>query len=217
MKTLYTIGHSQHSIEQFITLIGKYDIDYIIDVRSIPFSKYASQYNKGVLDLKLKEYNVNYAYMGETLGARQKDHSLYTKEGYIDFAKVAETNTFLKAINNLILGADKNHNIALMCTEKEPIDCHRTILVAYELYKRGIKINHICEDGTITTQEEINIQLLERYFPDRFQISLFGLQNDYDEEILLEKAYSLRNKEIGYNLNNEKVDVKDETVYHRVY
>jgi uncharacterized protein (DUF488 family) len=218
MRTIYTIGHSQHKIEHFIELVMKYEIDYIIDVRSVPYSQYASQFNKGILELTLRKYNVNYAFMGEPLGARQKDRSLYSKEGYIDFSKVAKTDKFIKAINNLILGVDKNHKIALMCTEKDPMDCHRNILVAYELYKRGVNINNICEDGTVVTQEEINKQLLGKYFPNRFQRSLPGIEDDHDEATLLEKAYNLRNKEIGYNLNTEKVDdKKDEAIYHRVY
>ena len=198
MCNIYTIGHSQHSIQHFIGLLKRHSINHVVDVRSVPYSRYAPQHNKESIEKFLNQSDIKYIFMGEALGARQSDRVLYGKEGYLDFSLVAKSEKFTLAINKLILGMDKGHKIALMCAEKEPTDCHRTILISNEFYNRGIIVKHIYEDGTIKTQKEINTQLLDKYFPERSQLSIFDEQGQ--ETRLLEKVYRLKNKEIGYSI-----------------
>ncbi len=126
---LFTIGHSQHEISYFIESLRKYEINYILDVRSTPYSQFAAQYNKNSIKVMLNEVGINYVFMGKYFGARQEDDSLYAKEGYLDFQKTAQSTNFKAGVANVLKGIGAGNRIALMCTEKDPIECHRAILV----------------------------------------------------------------------------------------
>ncbi|MBQ4060371.1 MAG: DUF488 domain-containing protein [Lachnospiraceae bacterium] len=201
MNTIYTIGHSQHSIEYFVSLLRKHNIDYIIDVRSTPYSKFSSDYNKDNLQIVLPRYDVCYAHMGKCFGARQDNEKLYTEEGYLDFEKMINSDNYRRGLENVMKGMQQ-HRIALMCLEKKPVDCHRAIMVANGFYRAGCQVEHILVDGSIQTHEELNEELMNMYFPDRFQLSLFTNNADID---YLSEAYRLRNKDIGYYITERKV------------
>ena len=195
MNDLYTIGHSTHPIKKFIDLLKLHNINYVIDVRSTPYSKYAQEYDKDNISQILMNNNISYAFMGRYFGARQDNKLLYNNQGYLDFEKVSASDFFNIGLQNVIKGME-NNRIALMCLEKKPIDCHRAILVANAFYIQGLSVKHILENGNIETHEELNNELLNLYFPDRNQINLFD--NKTDEEYL-KNAYKLRNKDIGYH------------------
>lgn len=204
MGQLFTIGHSQHSTNYFISLLNKYGIDYLLDVRSTPYSKYAEQYNKENISRELKSVNIRYSFMGKCFGARPQNVELYNDEGCLDFERVRESQDFNKGIENVILGLNQGHRIALMCTEKEPIDCHRAILVARAFEMRTIYAKHILSSGKILTQQQLDDQLLQKYFPDRRQLSLFTYEKQISEEDYLTEAYKKRNIEIGYYIDDTK-------------
>lgn len=204
MGELFTIGHSQHSINYFLSLLNKYRIDYLLDVRSTPYSKYAVQYNKENISRDLSFANVKYTFMGKYFGARLQNMELYHSEGYLDFEKVRELQDFKKGIENVILGLKQGHRIALMCTEKEPIDCHRAILVARAFELQEIPAKHILANGRILMQQQLDEQLLQKYFPDRNQLSLFTYGNQMSEQEYLVEAYKKRNREIGYYMDDSK-------------
>lgn len=204
MGELYTIGHSQHSINYFASLLKKYNIDYLLDVRSTPYSKYAEQYNKENISRYMNFSEIKYSFMGKYFGARPQDKALYNSEGYLDFEKVRESTFFNRGVKNVILGLNQGHKIALMCTEKEPIDCHRAILVARAFELQGINAKHILADGSVMTQQQLNEQLLQRYFPDRRQLTLFSYENQKDDQEYLVEAYQIRNREIGYYITDTK-------------
>ena len=201
--SLFTIGHSTHTQEYFLGLLRQHNIDYVLDVRSSPFSKFASWFNKDVIEDYLKKNNIVYCPMGKFFGARPTDRTLYCAEGYLDFEKTRASELFKKGLDNVMLGLASGHNIALMCTEKDPFDCHRTIMVSRGFELNGVSVQHIHADGNLETQDEINIRLLDNLEKkenvDIHQISLFE-QPKSDKE-WLEDAYRLRNKEIGYNIN----------------
>jgi len=188
----------------FISLLNKYGIDYLLDVRSIPYSKYAEQYNKENIRRELNSVNIKYSFMGKHFGARPQNIELYNDEGYLDFEKVRESQDFNKGIENVILGLNQGHRIALMCTEKEPIDCHRAILVARAFEMQMIYAKHILSNGKILTQQQLDEQLLQKYFPDRRQLSLFTYEKQISEEEYLAEAYKKRNVEIGYYIDDTK-------------
>ncbi len=201
MGNLYTVGHSTFPKEHLIGLLRKYDVDYLLDVRSIPFSKYTPQYNSDFLKKYLFDEGINYATMGKYFGARQENPAFYP-DGFLDFELFRASTIFIQGFENVNKGLI-DHNIALMCTEKDPIDCHRAIMVARGFELQGVTVRHILHDSAILTQEDLNQKLLNRYFPDRGQLSLFREQNKTDEEYLAE-AYKLRNKEIGYRKGSDK-------------
>lgn len=200
MGLLYTIGHSQHEFEYFNSLLKKYDINHLLDVRSTPYSKYAETYNREKLSSLLYSRGIEYTFMGKFFGARPNNIQLYCKEGYLDFEKVAHSDLFVKAMQNVILGLERGNNIALMCTEKDPLDCHRAIMVARAFSLNGIDTNHILFDGKLQTQGELDQRLLNKYFPDRAQYSLFDYYNVESDDENIKLAYKERNKEIGYHL-----------------
>lgn len=200
---LFTIGHSTHQLDEFLLLLSQYKIDYVLDVRSTPYSKYAENYNREILNKYLLSHNIHYSYMGAYFGARQENKTLYSQEGYLDFEKVRSTSLFLKGIDNVKKGLSQGYNIVLMCTEKDPFDCHRAIMVARGFELEGSDVKHILIDGSLMDQKELDKRLLDKYFPDRNQLTILDHDKPQDEEELLIQAYIMRNKEIGYYLETE--------------
>lgn len=201
---LFTIGHTNHSQEYFLQLLHKHDIEHVLDVRSTPFSRFTPQFNKEAISEYLKNNGIAYNHMGRYFGARQEDRNLYTSEGYLDFEKMRETDLFKSGLENVIKGLNAGKNIALMCTEKDPFDCHRTIMVARGFELAGIDVNHIFDDGHLETQNDINSRLLKYYEEktgtDIHQLSMFEVCRSESEWLV--EAYRYRNKEIGYHMDN---------------
>ncbi len=204
MGKLFTIGHSQYTLEYFINLLKMHSVDYLLDVRSTPYSKYAEQFNREHLKSFLEKNGFKYSYMGKYFGARQTELSLYNQDGYLDFEKVAKSEKFNIGLDNVILGLNRENKIALMCTEKDPIDCHRAIMVARAFDLKGIEVNHILSDGSVQTQRELDKRLLDKYFSDREQLSIFNYNNVMSDEEYIIQAYRKRNEEIGYRISQKQ-------------
>ena len=200
MKQLYTIGHSTYPAEHLIDLLKCFDVDCILDVRSTPFSRHAPQYNRDEIRATLKQAGIDYHPMGTWFGARQPDLQYYNEEGYLDFEKFRESPLFIKGLESVKRGLEQ-YNIALMCTEKDPIDCHRAIMVGRGFELDGTDVKHILHDFSCLTQAELNTRLLDRYFPHRKQISIFDIDSEKTDEEYLTEAYRIRNSEIGYRPN----------------
>lgn len=199
-NSIYTIGHSNHSIEKFLSLIKKYNIDTILDVRSSPHSKYNPQFNRESLFSVLKQNEIKYIFMGKQLGARRNDESIVNKEGFLDYEKVAKSIVFQSGIQRILTGLEKNYTLALMCSEQDPIDCHRSILIARNIFKKGIKINNILTDGNTESQESLEQRLLEKYFKTSDN-PLFEIMES--SEKLINEAYKLRNRDIAFKKKEE--------------
>lgn len=200
---IYTIGHTNHSIEQFVALLRNYKINCVIDVRSTPFSKYTPQFNENNLKAELNRRGIYYINMGNEFGARRKNKELYTVDGYLDFEKTRKDVEFLNGIERIKQGCNKGFTITLMCTEKDPFDCHRTIMVSKGLKDKGFKVNHILPNMVIETQESIEERLLNKYYPNRLQLS-FDITTNLTDDEMIEEAYRKRNKEIGYTIGGEE-------------
>ena len=196
---LFTIGHSIYDINYFINLIKIYNINCIVDVRSIPYSKYSKQYNKDIIKSILNKNNIIYIHMGQEFGARRENKELYSKDRYLDFEKVVYDGDFLKGVERIKTGLNKGYNISFMCTEKEPEECHRCILVGRYFNNIGYDVINIIDEKKYKTQVEIEKDLLNEYFPNRNQISLIPDLNKSDKE-LIKEAYKLKNKKIAYRL-----------------
>lgn len=199
-RVLYTIGHSQHNLAYFIQMLQKYDINFVMDVRSTPYSQFAKDYNRENIKSVLGRAGIDYFFMGGCFGARPEDRTLYSQDGYLDFEKARNTFKFQCGVDNVIKGMQTGNSIALMCTEKDPIECHRAIMVARTFYERNIEVQHILADSSLQSHEVLNQRLINLYFPDRYQLSFFPNENLSDEECLCE-AYRYHNKKIGYNLD----------------
>lgn len=161
VNTIYTIGHSNHTPEHFNGLLLQNHITAVVDVRSIPSSKYAPQFSQNALKRSLKTLSIKYVFLGDELGARSDDPTCYV-DGRVQYAYLAKTDAFDKGIERVINGANE-FRVALMCTEKDPLQCHRTLLVSRALEKRGVTIKHILWDGTIETNAESMQRLLKTF------------------------------------------------------
>ncbi|MFC2073797.1 DUF488 family protein [Campylobacterota bacterium] len=198
-KTLcHTIGHSVHPIDQFIALLKQHNINCIVDVRSSPYSKFASQYNREALNAELKKSGIAYLYMGDSLGARYEEKTLLFADGKVDFDKVRETEDFQKGIERVIDGINKGFTISLMCSEKDPFDCHRFVLVSKSLQDASMQIKHIMPDGVID-----NTELEEKMFK-KYKLSRHDLFSSEKENI--DNVYRKRNIDIAYNAFTKEGD-----------
>jgi len=135
-------------------------------------------------------------------GARQEEREYYTLEGYLDFELFAKSSPFLSGFDKLVKSMQQDYTFALVCAEKYPFNCHRTILVARAFHKAGYKIVHLLPNDCKVTQDDIEARLLKKYFPDRNQIALFS--EVLSEEEYINQAYKNRNSEIGYSIEEEK-------------
>ncbi len=199
-RVLYTIGHSQHDVEYFIDMLRKYSINYVLDVRSTPYSQFAENYNRENIKAALKKARIEYSFMGNYFGARPEDRTLYSKDGYLDFEKARKSAKFQNGVDNVIKGIRAGNNISLMCTEKDPLECHRAIMVARTFFDKGVDVQHILADSSLQSHDVLNQRLINMYFPDRYQMSLFASENKSDEEYL-DEAYRRHNKKIGYHID----------------
>ncbi len=187
---IYTIGHSKHPIDQFIALLQQHSVDALADVRSTPYSRFNPQFNKEKLQTALAAAGIRYVFLGEELGARAKDPSCYDAEGRVNYTKLAQTALFRKGIERLLTGMQQ-HRIAIMCAEREPLDCHRTILVSRELERAGVPVTHILHDGTL----EPHTQLTTRLAAD---LNLVGTDLFRTPNELIEDAYEKQGSRIAY-------------------
>lgn len=187
---VFTIGHSTHSIEKFIDLLSAHGIQAVVDVRSFPFSKFNPQFNRENLQNSLKASIIRYVFLGKELGARSEDPACYVADK-VQYDRLAQTPLFRSGLDRVIEGAN-NYRIALMCAEKDPLDCHRTILVARELLKRGLSITHILDDGSLESHTESISRLVTS-----LGMSLDDMFISKDE--IIEQAYSRQANRIAYD------------------
>lgn len=158
---IFTIGHSTHPIDEFIRLLTRHRIEVLTDVRSSPFSKFNPQYNKEELKQVLKSNGIRYLFLGKELGARSDDPDCYVHDK-VQYDRLARTDLFLSGIDRVVDGASR-FRVALMCAEKDPLDCHRTILVARHLVARGCQVVHILASGSTESHSDSMERLLTSF------------------------------------------------------
>jgi uncharacterized protein (DUF488 family) len=186
---VYTIGHSTHESERFVELLHMHSITALCDVRSRPYSRMNPQFNRENLKAALKNAGITYVFLGVELGARTEDKSCY-RDGQVQYSLVAQTNLFKKGIDRVMEGAHQ-YRIALMCAEKEPLDCHRTILVARTLAEKSVPVMHILSDGKLETHAHAIERLIARLrvpSADMFR----------ERETVIADAYARQADEIAY-------------------
>lgn len=159
-RPVLTVGHSNHSPEAFLTLLLRHNVDHVVDVRSTPYSRYAPHFNHESLNGILENVGIGYTFLGETLGGRPADHSCYDADGRVQYERVADTDPFDDGIKRIIRHAEERR-LALMCTEKEPLECHRTLLIARTLTERGVAVAHILADGNLENHDTTMDRLMD--------------------------------------------------------
>ena len=152
---IYTVGYGNRSIDDFVKLLQGYDIKFLVDIRSQPYSRFNPDFSKDALDKRTKQHLIRYIFMGDTLGGRPKDSSCYV-DNKVDYARVREKSFFQRGIGYLHTAWEKQLHIVLMCSEAKPQECHRAKLIGNILTEHNIDVAHIDETGSIKTQLQIN-------------------------------------------------------------
>ncbi len=149
-----TIGHSNHTLEHFLELLRLHAVQAIADVRSSPYSKYASQFDYEPLMKSLREAGFQYVYLGAELGGRPRGEAYYDPDGRVRYDKVAESAPFQEGLARLKKGMG-SQVVAVLCAEEDPCGCHRRLLITRVLVEHGVAVSHIRGDGRMQTEEEL--------------------------------------------------------------
>jgi uncharacterized protein (DUF488 family) len=189
MKTIFTIGHSSQTVERFIELLMMHSIEVVADVRSAPYSRRHPQFSRDELRAALGRAGIRYVFLGAELGARTKDPGCYV-DGRASYDKIATTAAFREGLDRVMSGA-RTYRVVLMCAEKDPLDCHRTILVARHLVERGAEVQHILMDGQLEIHGESMVRLMRR-------LGLGAGDLFMEQDAILKEAYDRQGAKIAY-------------------
>jgi uncharacterized protein (DUF488 family) len=203
---VFTIGHSDHTLDAFLALLKQHGIEAVADVRSSPYSRHVPHFNKDSISAFLKSHGIDYVFLGRELGARRAERSCYV-DGRAEYERIAELALFQEGIRRICRGSE-TLRIALMCTEKDPLFCHRCLLVSRVLAQAGKEVMHIHADGRLESQVEVEERMIRKagVEPDLFA----GGSN---RETLVAKAY----REQGHRLAVREESGEYEVVHDRVH
>lgn len=211
-RTLFTIGHSTHPVEHFVALLREHHVQAICDVRSVPYSKHNPQFNRESLQKRLHAAGVSYVFLGKELGARSDNPACYI-DGKVQYNYLVDEPLFRQGIRRLCKGIE-NFRVALMCAERDPLTCHRTILICRELRASDLSIEHILADGSIETNTAA-----ERRLMSVLNIHIDLLHNEQD---CIEQAYEKQASNIAYVIPSqdrrpERTNRPDENLHDRLH
>ncbi len=198
--SILTIGHSDHRIERFLVLLARSRVDAVADVRSVPQSRFNPQYNRDDLAQSLQAAGIYYVFLGDELGARRREPECYL-DGKARYELIACTPSFKCGLERLQAGAAKMR-IALLCAEKDPLVCHRSILVCRHLRQIGLSISHIHYDGRVESHETFEQRLLKAVQIDRKDLLT-------SEREAIEAAYDLQGDRIAFTRNHSVPDRRE--------
>lgn len=153
-----TVGHSNLPYERFLDLLRRTGVTAVADVRTAPYSRHFPQFNRDTLRDALRGDGLAYVFLGAELGGRPKDERLF-RDGVADYEKMAATADFAKGLERVIDGA-KKYRIVMMCSEQDPLDCHRCLLVGRALHRQGIAVRHILSSGALADHSQIEERLM---------------------------------------------------------
>jgi uncharacterized protein (DUF488 family) len=189
-RTVYTIGHSNGTAERLLALLNLHGITTVADVRSQPYSRFNPQFNREELASVLKASGLEYVFLGIELGARSSNPACY-RDGRAQYSLIAQTPAFERGIERLRAGTE-NLRVAILCAEKEPLSCHRSILIGRYLHERGFGVQHILEDGSLEDHDSSLLRLL----------ALHGMQENnlfLTRDELVALAYERQAEQIEYS------------------
>ena len=172
LHTLYSIGHGNKKLDEFIKELEAFGIDYLIDVRSKPFSKFNPQFNQPNLKIDLMNHMVRYVYLGDQLGGLPSDETCYVN-GKVDYNEIKEREFFHSGLKRLIKASRKGLKVAVMCSETRPEQCHRSKLIGQELLKLRILMKHILSNKVVKDQ----VTVMNEVNKGKNAVDLFGEEN----------------------------------------
>ena len=208
---IYTIGHSNHTEEMFLGLLSRHGITALVDVRSVPFSRYTSQFNRTILKERLNENGVDYHFMGNWLGGRSDDPGDYDPDGQVQYDLLSKSERFLEAMDSVVRGSSEQR-LALMCSEGRPEDCHRSLLLAEELrnWHQPVEVVHILPDGSTQTHGELRQRVARQdetaQQPDMFLTEEEAISVAIEEQI---GRIAFKEKKFAFAQDNVLLDADD--------
>lgn len=155
---ILTIGYGSRKLSEFLDALRLYECEFLVDVRSSPYSRFQPEFSREALIGHLKPHRIRYVFMGDTLGGRPSDTTCYT-DGRVDYSKCRTKDFFRQGIDRLHVASSKRLNLILLCSERKPQDCHRSKLIGATLLDQGIETAHIDEDGRLKSQEQVIAEL----------------------------------------------------------
>lgn len=194
---VHTIGHSTHQLDFFLELLQAFSIDCLLDVRSMPASAHNPQYNKEALYRFLKSNSIAYHHFGKEFGARHTAPAVLDEDGKVDFELIRKTPEFISGLRQLIQKVNEGRTVTLMCSESDPMECHRFSMISVALEAAGMEVRHILKDKSEISNTDLEQQLLTRFKKKIPQPDLF--QPDITVADQLKAAYRLHNKEVAYS------------------
>lgn len=181
---LFSIGYATKALATFLAQLRAHRIDAVADVRSVPFSRVFHDYHQDRLQRSLKAAQIHYVYLGKELGPRSPDSAHYDESGQVQFDRLRQSEPFHQGIERLQTGLQKGMRIALLCAEKDPAICHRSLLIGQHLWQEsGLNVGHITHDGKI----EQHSQLLERLVEEHGLLNDLLTNNDEKRELAFEE------------------------------
>jgi uncharacterized protein (DUF488 family) len=154
VQRVYSIGHSNHALEEFLALLGRHAIEVLVDVRSQPYSRFAPHFNQEELRRAVEASGVRYLFLGRELGGRPPAAAFYDAEGYVLYDRVAQAPFFKQGIDQVVK-LSAGQRAALLCSEEDPTVCHRFLLVGRVLNGLGVEVQHIRGDGRVQSDAEL--------------------------------------------------------------
>ena len=190
--TILTVGHSNHPLEHFLELLARHGVTAVADVRSAPYSRFCPHFNRRALSSSLADRGMRYLFLGRELGGRPDDPACYDEGGRVCYDRVRRTERFRGGVRQLLATAATRRS-ALMCAEKEPLDCHRTLLIAQALERQGVAVVHILAGGAIEPHPRTMNRLLAKFDldPDAELIAT--------REELVGHAVALQTRRVGFS------------------
>lgn len=173
--TIHSIGHGNKNINEFINELKSFDIQYLLDIRSKPYSKWNPQFNQAALEQELKNHNITYVFVGDTLGGLPEDRSCYDHDGKVVYDLIKEKEFFKGGIDRLLTAHNKGVKLAIMCSESKPEECHRSKLIGQEMIKHDVSIKHIIGASKLKSQQTVMNELTK----GKGTIDLFGNEADF--------------------------------------
>lgn len=161
MRPLYTIGYATKPVHTFIKQLCAQQIDIVVDVRSVPYSKIFKEFHRETLQGHLKTARIRYLYLGDQLGPRSKENDHYDAEGQVQFDKLQQSELFQQGCERLQKGISMGYRLCMLCACKDPAKCHRSLLIADAITRTpySIEVQHILHDGTIESQTALEERL----------------------------------------------------------
>jgi uncharacterized protein (DUF488 family) len=199
-KCVLTVGHSHHELPRFLELLRLAGLRTVADVRSQPVSRRHPHFSRPELEPALKASGIAYVFLGDLLGGRPSQPSLYDDEGRVDYERLRATESFQRGLER-ICQRQESHHIALLCAEEDPLDCHRGLMIAPALVERGIRPAHLRGDGRIESMTEMEDRLLTLTKLD----GLFTLSAE-DRRAALEEAYRVMARRKAFRLRPDATE-----------